>query len=252
MKKYLMMFLVLILMAPGLIFSDTVTFRLGYFIPRAESDLWDIEFENMSFTKSDFQNTAFGFSYEYFINRQISFGLSIEGYNEQNVGYYRGYVGYADADGDWAYPDVYVGDFDPSHSFSVTITPIQASIKLTPFGRDKMIIPYIGGGAGVYIWSVKLQGDMIDFSDEWYDVNEGVIIYPIYQVDAREESKFALGFHGFGGVMVPIGRRISLAGEFRYNAAKGEFSEDEYAGFAGFQAFDLSGYSVSVALNYWF
>lgn len=252
MKKYLMVILVMLIMTPGLIFSDVVSFRLGYFTPRAESDLWQIEFENMSFMKSDFQSTLFGFSYEYFINRQISFALSIDAYSQQQTGYYLGYVGYEDYDGDWAYPDVYRGDFDPSHVFSVNITPIQASIKLTPFGRGHMIIPYVGGGAGIYIWSVKLQGDMVDFSDEWYDVQEGVTIYPIYGVDAREESRFALGFHGFGGVMVPVGRRISLEAEFKYNFAQGKFSDDEYAGFAGFEAFDLSGYTIFFGLNYWF
>jgi hypothetical protein len=252
MKKILMMFLVMIFMTPGLIFSDVVSFRLGYFTPRAESDLWQIEFENMTFMKSDFQNALISFSYEHFINPQISFALSVDAYNQQKAGFYQGYVGYADSDGDWAYPDIYVGDFDPSHSFSVTITPIQASVKFTPFGRSQKIIPYVGGGVGVYIWNVKLQGDMVDFSDEWYDVQEGVTIYPIYAVDAREESRTAIGFHGFGGIMVPVGRRISLEGEFKYNSAKGNFSDDAYASFEGFEAFDLSGYTISVGLNYWF
>lgn len=252
MKKYCMMFLVMLLMAPGLIFSDVVSFRLGYFTPRADSDLWQIEFENMSFTDSDFQSAMFCFSYEYFINPQISFSVSVDAYNQQKAGFYEGYVGYADADGDWAYPDIYVGDFDPSHSFSVTITPIQASVKLTPLGRGQKIIPYIGGGVGVYIWSVKLQGDMVDFSDEWYDVQEGVTIYPIYTIDAREESRVAIGFHGFGGIMVPIGRRLSLDGQFKYNFAEGSFSDDAYASFSGFENFDLTGYTISVGLNYWF
>jgi len=95
-----------------------------------------------------------------------------------------------------------------------------------------------------------MQGDMIDFSDEWWDTVEQVDIYPIYEVDAREESKISFGFHAFGGFMVPLANRISIEAEFKYNIAKGSFSGDQ--GFEGFEPFDLSGYQISIGINYWF
>lgn len=250
MKKGLIVFTVLMLSVPAMVFADVVSFRIGYFIPRAESDLWDIEFENMDFTKSNYQTTGFSFAYEYFLTRQISFVLGIDGYNRQKVGVYRDWVGYSDFDGEWAYPADYIGDFNPSHVYSVSITPVQASVKLSPLGRRAPIIPYIGGGVGLYVWSVKLQGDLVDFSDEWYDTVEQVSIYPIYSIDAREESKFSVGFHAFGGISIPVANRISLDAQFKYNMAKGSFSDT--GGFEGFQDFDLSGYQISLGLNYWF
>ena len=57
MKNTIRVLLALAFFVPGLIFADIVSFRVGYFVPRANSDLWNIEFENMSFTKSNFQNS---------------------------------------------------------------------------------------------------------------------------------------------------------------------------------------------------
>ncbi|MFO7866804.1 MAG: hypothetical protein R6V02_08345 [Candidatus Aminicenantes bacterium] len=252
MKKYVLAFLICILMTPGFIFSDLVSFHIGYYIPRAEGDLWDKEFKNLSFTKSDFHNTVFHFSYEYFLSPQISLTLSMDSYNKQKVGSYLGYVGYQTFSGDWAYPDMYTGEFDPSHALSVSNTPIQASIKFLPLGRTAKVIPYVGGGAGVFVWTVSIRGDIIDFSDERYDSQEEVIVYPIYQVNRRGESKFALGFHGFGGVMIPIANRISVDGGFRFSVAEGNLTDEFYTEFLGVETLDLSGYIISIGINYWF
>ncbi|MCK4264074.1 MAG: hypothetical protein KAX27_03940, partial [Candidatus Aminicenantes bacterium] len=75
-----------------------------------------------------------------------------------------------------------------------------------------------------------------------------VEIYPIYSVDAREENRISIGYHGFGGIMIPVANRISLEAEFRYNFLKAILKE----GFEGFEPFDLSGYQISIGLNYWF
>lgn len=248
MKKTLILLTALILFIPSIVFSDIVSFKVGYFIPKANSDLWEIEFENMDFTKSSFQNTNFGFGYEYFLSREISIVLNISSYNKNKPGAYNDYVGYSDYDGDWAYPEDFEGEFVPSHTFSVSITPIQISLKLTPMGRRAKIIPYVGGGVGVYMWNARLYGDMIDFDDPWIDEDWNVEIYPIDPVDAREENRISIGYHGFGGIMIPVANRISLEAEFRYNFLKPILKE----GFEGFEPFDLSGYQISIGLNYWF
>lgn len=254
MKKILVLFLGLILLTSSLASSGIVTFKIGYFIPQANSDLWETEFDQMNFRKNDYPNTNFGFSYEYFLTKELSFFFSLDGYTKNKSGSYNGYVGYSDVDGEWAYPDDYLGDYIPGHSFNIAITPIQLSIKFTPMGRRGKFIPYIGGGVGLYFWSVRLRGDTIDFSDEWYDPVEEVIIYPINRfTDVREESRISTGWHAFGGIMFPVARKITLEAEFKYNSAKGKFPEDDPNwGFHGFDPFDLSGYQISFGLNYWF
>ena len=257
MKRKLIILTALFLLVLGLVFSDTVSFKVGYFIPRAQSDLWEIELDQMTFNKSNFQNTNFCFAYEYFIAPQLSLVLGVDSFYKKKVGNYLDVVGiYREnlgTDTDFAFPgEYYQGDFAPSHLFSVSITPIQLSLKLTPMGRKNKFIPYVGGGVGVYLWNVRIQGDMIDFSapEEFYDPNidEFVFGYPIYPTDAREENKFKIGYHVFGGFMMPIANRISLEAEFKYNIIKGTFTE----AFEGFEAFDLSGYHISIGMNYWF
>ncbi len=255
MKKTLILLTALILFIPSIVFPDIVSFKVGYFIPRAQYDnpddnLWQIEFDQMDFTKSSFQNTNFGFGYEYFLSREISIVLNISGYNKNKSGAYLDYIGENIEGYDYAFD--YGEGYAITHTFSVSITPIQASLKLTPMGRKYKIIPYIGGGIGIYLWNVYLRGDMIDFdSGEWfYDpgLDEDVIGYPIYYADAREENRISIGYHGFGGIMIPVANRISLEAEFRYNFLKAILKE----GFEGFESFDLSGYQISIGLNYWF
>jgi len=248
MKKIWILLTAVLVLAPGLIFSDVVTFKVGYFFPRAESDLWQDEFYNMSFEKSSYQASNFGFGYEYFLSNQFSLVLNVEGYSKNKLGEYVDFAGISDFDGDWAYPPDFMADFYPVHTFSVSITPIQVSLKIAPLGRRQKFIPYVGGGVGLYIWSVRIFGDLVDLSDPWVDTDWNVEIYPIIPVNAKEENKLRIGYHAFGGVMIPVANRISFEAEFKYNFAEGNLTES----FEGFEPFDLSGYQISVGLNYWF
>lgn len=255
MKKSLILTAIILLLVPGFIYSDMITFKVGYFIPRAQSDLWDVEFENMDFTKSDFYGTNFSFTYEYFLTKELSFALNIDGYSRKKVGVYRDFVGISFyEEGDFAFPNDFEGDFSISHVFDVSITPIQFSVKLTPMGRRGRFIPYVGGGVGVYFWNVRLTGDIINFDDEWVYEDEDYIvdIYPVEAADLREENKIKVGFHALGGIMFPIANRISIEAEFKFNFVEGELGKDPYQGFQGFERFDLSGYQFTIGLNYWF
>jgi opacity protein-like surface antigen len=255
MRKFGMILVLLAVLTPGFVFSDLVTFKLGYFFPRAKSDLWVTEFDNLTLKRSDYTGSIFGFSYEYFVTREIAVQLSVDGYSKQKSGAYLDYEGLTDYDGDWAYPagvlsqaDIAVGGFVPQHVYSVSVTPIQVSLKFTPLGRGQRIIPYLGGGVGLYIWGARLQGDVIDFADPWIDTERNdSITYPVDTYDIREESKLRIGFQVLGGIMFPLANRISLEGEFKYNFAHGTLDD-----FVGFEPFDLNGFQVSLAMNYWF
>ena len=249
MKKIGMILLLLVLVFPGLVYSDFVTFKIGYFFPRAGSDLWTTEFENMTFEKTDFTGSIFGFAYEYFVSREIAIQFSVDGYSKQKSGVYMEWDGLDDYDGRWAYPreTLPMVDFIPQHLYSVSVTPIQMNVKFTPLGRAQKIIPYVGAGVGLYIWSVRIQGDIVDLDDPWEDIDLGVIVHPIYIADIRDENKLAFGFQGLAGVIFPLASRISFEGEFKYNFAKGTLDK-----FIAFERFDLSGLQICLAMNYWF
>ena len=263
MKKTLILLFTLLFFAPGLVLADIVTVNVTYFVPRFgdpgdEYNLWQIEFDNMSFTKNNFHGTSLGFAYEYFFTRQMSLMLSLDTYSRRKTGFYKDYVGISFNEGDFAFPNEFIGDFNISHVFDVTITPIQLSLKLTPMGRTGRLIPYVGGGIGVYLWSVRLQGDIIDFMDVWEYEEPGLVIdvYMIKWKDAREENKVNIGFHALGGLMFPVGKQMSLNAEFKYNFVKGDMErgDDPFwpEGFTGASPFDLSGYQISIGFSYWF
>jgi opacity protein-like surface antigen len=257
MKRHLILTAAALILIPALAFPSIMTLRGGYYFPKTSSglnSLWGIEFDQMSFKKSDFNATILGFGYEYFVSKQLSLEISVDTYSKRKAGYYMDYVGYTFDEGDFAFPaDLYDGDFDVSHGFNFSVTPVQLSVKLMPMGRRNRFIPYIGGGVGVYFWNVSLRGSMIDFTDEWFytdpDLGE-VPIYGITQTDAREENRATIGYHAFAGLMFPIGNRITLSAEFRYHAAKGKFKSD--SAFVDFEDFELGGYAVTAGLNYWF
>ncbi len=249
MKKSLILFLALIFLIPSLAFSNIFTFKAGLFIPRAQSDLWTTEFENMSFSKTNYTTTNFGFAYEYFLTREASLVIGVDSYSKNKFGSYEGLVGFELIDGYFAFPiEDYEGNFFPAHAFNISITPIQLSLKLTPMGRTGKFIPYVGGGVGLYLWNVRLNGDLVDFDDVWVYVPDGIDIYPITTVDAWESNRISFGYHAFGGIMVPFTKRMTFEVEFKYNRAQGELKE----AFEGFEPFDLSGYQISLGLNYWF
>ncbi|NIO49105.1 MAG: outer membrane beta-barrel protein [Candidatus Aminicenantes bacterium] len=248
MKKSLILFLALIFLAPSLAFSGIFTFKAGLFIPRAQSDLWTTEFDQMTFNKSHYNTTNFGFAYEYFLTREVSVVLGVDSYSKNKVGTYVDYVGIELVDGDFAFPTDYLEDFYPAHVFNVSITPIQLSAKFTPTGRKGKFIPYLGGGVGLYLWNVRLNGDLIDFDDVWVYVPDDIDIYPIISVDAWESNRISFGYHAFAGIMVPFTKRMSFEAEFKYNRAQGELKE----AFLDFEPFDLSAYQISLGLNYWF
>jgi opacity protein-like surface antigen len=251
MKKTIGLVVILVLLLPTLGISGALSFRLGYFVPRAQSDLWSIEFENMSFQKSDFQTTTLGIHYEHFLTKELSLVIGVDSYSQTRFGYYRDFVaGYID-DEYLAVPSQYYTGDAVEHNFSVSSTPIQMSLKLTPFGRRSGFIPYIGGGVSLYIWSVKLLGNMIDFSDEvpLIDSELGDIMgFGVYETRARAESRFSVGFQAFAGFMIPVASRLAIEAEFKYNVGKGSLGE----AFEGFEDFDLGGFQISLGVNYWF
>jgi opacity protein-like surface antigen len=262
MKKTLFLIAVLVVLLPALAFSDMMTIRLGYYMPNALRDsyifshpdsLFGIEFTQMSLRPTDFRGSILGGGYEFFLNPYLSAAVSVDFFSRENGGYYLDYVGLNFTDGDYAAPYALYGnnyDFEIRHSFNISMTPVQLSLKLTPLGRKTRLIPYIGGGIGAYFLHARISGDIVDFSQEYVyaDPDLGdVTVYPVTYTNASE-TKLVLGGHAFAGLMFPIGYRLTLEAEARYHYAKATFTD----AFQGYDKFDLSGLSLSIGLNYWF
>lgn len=253
MKKLALSIILVTALAATPALGNSVTIRVGSFFPSAESDLWQIEFDQMSFAKSNFQSSAFGFDYEIFFSKNFSLVVGFDSYQKNKAGYYVDYEGISIlGQGVFAVPLDYGGDFDLIHSFRVSVTPMQASLKITPLGRRSSLIPYVSGGLSVFLWSVSLDGDIIDFSDEWilsdpvYGDTEAYGVMP--SALSRESNRLSLGYHFAGGIQYVVGNRITLQGEVKVFSGTGELTE----WLQGFEPFDLSSLFISIGLNYWF
>jgi hypothetical protein len=259
MKKLTVIAAALLVLVPSLAFSDSISLRFGYYMPRALSNsylsshpdsLWTIELDQMSFPMKDFRGGIMGFSYEYFVSKNFSLAFTLDSFNRTRMGYYNDWVWFALDEGDFAFPyELYDGD-DIVHSFSVTTTPLQLSVKFAPLGRKTKIIPFVGGGATLNLWRVRMYGDMVDFSDPWIYTDEvlgDIDIYPLESVNGRE-SGVAFGWHAFGGIEVPIGYRATFGLEARWHSSKAKFEE----WFLGFDDFELGGLALTAGFSYWF
>lgn len=263
MKKLTILIAALTLLIPSLAYSDMFTVRLGYYMPNAlntlgshPNSLWAIELNQMSFLASDFRGSILGIGYEFFLTPQLSFAISADTFSRENGGYYRDWVSNTVDNGgvqeDFAFPaDLYTGS-NILHSFHVSMTPIQFSLKLTPLGRKTRVIPYVGGGVGAYFLNASVRGMIVDFSQEYVytDPDLGdVSVYPVVGAYAHE-TRLVLGGHGFAGLMVPVGYRLTLEVEARYHYAKVNFRNAFPA--PDYETFDLSGLSLGIGINYWF
>ena len=165
------------------------------------------------------------------MSRYMTIGIAVDFYSKTINSTYRDFV---DDEG-----------FEILQDIELEVIPVTATLKFTPLGngapgyrgqRGSPIVPWVGGGVGVYPFHYEEFGEFIDFSD-----------MSIYEGDFIAES-VGIGFHVAGGVVIPIGLDWDAFGEFRYAWAKGDMGED----FLGFDDIDLGGASALFGVSYRF
>jgi len=168
----------------------------------------------MTYTRSSFQDTSFGFAYEYFLTKEFSLVFSLDTFSKSKSGAFRDYLAFQWGDQIWAVPNQYAlsmdrGLFSAIHRLGISIIPLQLAVKVAPLGRRTKLIPYVGAGVGLYLWSVRLEGDIVSSDAEYiYETAAGLRlpVYPVGFKDARIGEgfgKISLGYHVFGGMMYP-------------------------------------------------
>lgn len=220
MKRFLI--LTSIILISSQLFADSIKLKLGQFSPSQESDLWDINRQNLYLEKKDFEGSFVSVEWEVFVKRNLSFSLEIGTYSQQLETSYR----------DWEYEDgspIY-------QSLSLSIIPVEASFKFYPGGAHRPVAPYFGGGLGIYFWKYVQEGDFIDFTT--WDVFSG----------SYETNTSGIGTNISGGISWRISRSIGFFGEAKYVFFKDALSSD----FQGFEKFDLSGLHLLVGISIWY
>ncbi|MBN2345819.1 MAG: hypothetical protein JXO51_05455 [Candidatus Aminicenantes bacterium] len=216
--KRMAIYLAVFGLGAGILFPQSVSMKLGLFSPRMQSDLWEINLENLTFSRSDMSSGYYSGEYEIYIDRHASFAIEIGSYAKSIYAQYRDYTF---EDGSPIYQNI-----------SLRIVPIEANLKYYPIGHRHRLNPFIGAGAGVYAWTYQQWGDFINFEDD--TVNEGF----------AETRKFGFGFNGRLGLVFRFQSRLALALEGKYLFLKGRLSEY----FQGFDLLDMGGFSIHVGI----
>ncbi|MCK4890748.1 MAG: hypothetical protein KAS21_05960 [Candidatus Aminicenantes bacterium] len=222
MKKIFLISILVLFFGASFISGQSLNFKIGIFSPMLESDLWEVNKENLYFSNEDLQSIYYGVEYEHFIGRHFSMAFEA-GTFEKTV--YSQYKDYEYDDGSPIYQDLFL-----------SISGIEANIKIYPIGHRKVFNPYIGAGVGVYFWEYEQWGDFIDFNT--WEVYEGY----------GYTEKYSAGFNFKGGFVFRFKRHMGISFEAKYQYLKGQLSNL----FEGFEKLDLSGLTLNIGLNLFF
>jgi len=217
--------IVIIILIPSLLLADDITFKLGGFIPDGKSDIWKVNTTETNFKVSNLAGFYAAAEVDLFLGKNFNFAVEL-GYSEKDT---------LTEDIDFVYPD----DSPIEHTLFLRLVPLQGSFKFLPFGRDRKIIPYFGGGVGLYFWNYQEYGDFV--------INrytEPEIITALF-----ESSGADFGYHGMFGIMIPFGYHYTANAELKYAKVQGHLGSDFDP---TFDPIDLSGLYATFGVSFWF
>jgi len=213
----------LLVIATGLQLSaHQLTLKVGLFQPQLNSDLWDINRENLAFDTADMLEGTFAAEYEYFLDQRLSLAFETSTYSKTHYSQYS----------DWVHED----GSPIFQNLALRITSFELAIKLYPFGHRPVLHPFLGLGGGLYAWRYEQWGEFIDFND--MSVSDGYAETETYTLGASGRAGFGFQFNPLFGLMV----------EAKYQYLKGRLSSF----FEGFESLDLSGFTYQLGLTFRF
>jgi hypothetical protein len=215
---------VLLLAAAAPAAADSgVRLRLGLFTPEGEGDLFAENADVFTGGVDDLEDVVGGIDYEHRFGEHLALLLSADLYEGKTDQAYRDFV---DDRGD-----------DIFHTTTLEIVPFTAGLRFDLAPSRSPVIPYLGGGGGVYTYRYEESGDFIDFDAGG----------EIFATTLTAEGA-VLGYYVLAGVEVPIGPYFSFFAEGRWDRADDELGDD----FEDFGTIDLSGRRVMGGLAWRF
>jgi opacity protein-like surface antigen len=208
--------------------QSTVSFNLGYFVPRSldSRGTGDVLFENLnylSFNFDDFRNVTFGGDYLYPIGDFIEVGGGIGYYSRSVPSVYT----------DWVNSD----GSEIVQELKLRIVPITATVRVLPLSKNLPVQPYVGVGVAILPWRYSETGDFVDFST-------GDIFRNTYAASGTNVGPTVLG-----GVRLALARKFALGFEVRWQHGTGTLPPELL--FSG-NTIDLGGMSYNGTFNFKF
>jgi hypothetical protein len=212
--------------------QQSVNLSIGGFFPRGDQvaaivtgrDANDVLAADSDFLDFDFRNfrgvTANG---EWLVGLADKFeaGVSVGIYNKTTPAFYDQLV---NADGSEIVQDL-----------NLRIVPITATFRFLPLGHHDAIVPYVGGGVGIFAYHYNESGQFVDTNNNIFR-------------DSFTGNGAAVGPVILGGVRIPVGA-VEPGFEVRWQSAKGDLPASE--SFAG-SKIDLGGATYLFTVNFKF
>jgi outer membrane protein W len=205
--------------------QQSVNFFVGAFVPRGFNarDTNDVLFQNagfLDFRIRDFNGVTAGAEYLVQLGDFFDAGLGVGIYSQTQRA----------ADLDFQHPNGALIEQD----MKLRIIPVTATIRFLPIGHHDAIVPYVGGGVGIYRWRYSETGEFLDTQNNIFS-------------GSFEASDTTVGPVVLGGVRVPVGSKGSgFGGEIRWQGGKGDLPLNQ--GFAGTKI-DLGGFNYLFTVN---
>lgn len=213
--------------------SQSITFTAGFFAPKGEDGRVDDDVLLAELSSSDPLLFEIGDFAGGNIGAEWLIGLG--DYLEAGVGasYYRRTV-----------PSIYELSVRPNGSeieqdLRLRIAPVTATLRVFPMGKHRGFQPYLGAGVSRLNYRFSEVGDFIDPSDN--------AIFP-----ARYVGKGSTAAPVFlGGLRYPIGDRLLVGGELRYQSGEGDLPTGGEDGFIA-SKIDLGGWNGNFTFGFRF
>ena len=208
--------------------------NLGGFFPNTEDsrvadDVLLANRSSLDFTLKDFRRFSVGAEYLYGVTDHIEAGLDVSFYQRTVP---TAFSFFQHEDGRLI-----------EQELKLRITPITASVRFLPTGRNATVQPYIGIGAGFLNWRYSEIGEFIDFSEE-----EPIIFDNFSDPFVASGTKIAPVV--IGGLRF-LGADIwTVGGEVRWQKAEGD-TGGRAAGFIA-DKIDLGGWTANFNVHFRF
>lgn len=226
MKKLLLVMMMFAGMASVPAFADQVNLLGGYVLPEGNSDVYDQNARETTFRTKDLDGWGGTFGYDHFLGEFVNLGISSSFYhNDTTV-----------QDVDFAYQN----GAPILRNIHLQIVPLEFNLHILPIGREPAVIPYLGGGFGIYFWNYEEAGDFV------FDrlTNPNIVTGRAFS-DGVDP-----GYHVEGGFMIPFSRSTTFTAEAKYWHAHGKL---DVSGFdPSFHPLDLSALMFQAGVSIWF
>ena len=198
-------------------------------LARADSEIFDFSSDLLTVEKSDFNAPGIGVDLGVPVSSRLDALFGLDFTRARALSEYRDFTD--------------TNDLPIEQQTTLSHLNLTGSVELAliPRGREigqyawisSSVIPYVGGGGGLFWYRFEQEGDFVDFLD--------LSIF----TERFESNGWTPSAHVFGGVDIKLTRQLYLSTEARYVWANAELKRD----FIDFDRIDLSGLRITAGVQ---